>query len=113
MPNKENRQEIKNIDSEGNTWRIVMYPLPGKTNRFQLSFCFNEKEFELTKLQSHRSAQDLWDLLGKIRKSKPESEEDKERMWIKEPPSPRVSSIPCTHIKEDNNHEQQAVNRSE
>lgn len=64
---KENRV-IETVDEEGNVWKMVIYPLGSKTNRFQLSFCFNEKEFLLTKLQSNRSADDLWDLLNKIRK---------------------------------------------
>ncbi len=45
-----------------------MYVLPNKTNRFQLSFFFNEKEFELAKFQSIKSAQNLWELLSRIRK---------------------------------------------
>lgn len=68
--NEKQDRLIETIDDEGNLWKIVMYPLCNKTNRFQLSFCFNEKEFLLTKLQSNRYADDLWDLLNKIRKGK-------------------------------------------
>jgi hypothetical protein len=64
---KENRL-IETMDQEGNIWKLVMYPIKNKTNRYQLSFCFNEKEFLLTKLQSNRYAEDLWDLINKIRK---------------------------------------------
>ena len=63
--------EIKCEDEDGNTWKISMTPLLTKTNRFQLSFFFNEKEFELTKLQSNRSAEDMWDLLSRIKRQKP------------------------------------------
>ena len=66
---KSKKHEIKCEDSDGNIWRICMMPMGSKTNRFQLSFFFNEKEFELSKLQSNRSAEDMWDLLSRIRKT--------------------------------------------
>lgn len=65
----ENDQEMKTIDQEGNTWKISLSRTTKKTNRFQLSFFFNEKEFSLCKLQSNRSAQDMWELLQKFKKA--------------------------------------------
>lgn len=97
----QNRREIRKTDDEGNVWRIVMYSLPSKTNRFQLSFFFNEKEFELSKLQSNRSAQDLWDLLSKIRKGTAEQGE----MRIPSCHSP--SSCPDVPQQQEAIHEQQ------
>jgi len=72
----ENKQLVF-VDQEGNTWKLTMSKMATKTNRFQLSFFFNEKEFSLSKLQSNRSAQDTWELIEKLRKtpaiaSKPE-----------------------------------------
>lgn len=71
MSSPSNFQEIVNVDPEGNIWKIKMFKMDTKTNRYQLSFCFNEKEFSLSKLQSNRSASDTWELLQKIRKSVP------------------------------------------
>lgn len=65
----QNPKEIKNIDPEGNTWKISLTKMSTKTNRFQLSFFFNEKEFCLSKLQSNRSAEDIWQLLEKLKKT--------------------------------------------
>ncbi len=62
--------EFVNIDEEGNVWKLAMYQLASKTNRHQLSFFFNEKEFELGKFQSSRSAMDMWHLLCLLRKDK-------------------------------------------
>ncbi len=62
-------KEIVAKDGEGNTWKITMSKMETKTNRFELSFWFNEKKFSLSKLQSNRSADDTWELLQKIRKT--------------------------------------------
>ncbi len=62
-------QEIINNDPCGNMWKIALYKMDTKSNRFQLSFFFNEKEFPLCKLQSNRSASDLWELVESLRKS--------------------------------------------
>lgn len=71
MLSPSNSQEIVNIDPDGNVWKIKMFKMDTKTNRYQLSFFFNEKEFSLSKLQSNRSASDTWELLQKIRKEPP------------------------------------------
>ena len=62
-------KEISTIDSAGNIWKISMRKMEAKTNRFQLSFFFNDKEFGLSKLQSNRSALNMWDLLERIDKA--------------------------------------------
>ena len=67
-------KEIITTDHEGNVWKITMSKMETKTNRFELSFFFNEKEFSLGKLQSNRSAQDTWELLQKIRKTPAKAE---------------------------------------
>lgn len=90
-------KEIKEIvtkDGEGNTWKITMSKMETKTNRFQLSFWFNEKEFSLSKLQSNRSADDTWELLQKIRKtpSQPQTQEVEENApEVKGRPKKRAS----------------------
>jgi hypothetical protein len=97
---KENRV-IETVDEDENVWKIVMYPLNNKTNRFQLSFCFNEKEFFLTKLQSNRYADDLWDLLSKIRKGKTKTTQSNFDMF-------RQAQNPIK--TEETKDEQQAIN---
>ena len=99
--------EIETIDEEGNSWRLVMYTLPNKTNRFQLSFFFNEKEFELAKLQSIRSAQNLWELLSRIRKGdayKKEKDEIKKFLYGHNAPKSEIN------LNNEVNNEPQIVN---
>lgn len=70
MLNDKSLKEIVSVDPDGNVWRIAMWKMGTKTNRYQLSFFFNDKEFVLSRLQSNRSALDLWELLEKTRKAK-------------------------------------------
>ena len=91
---------METIDSEGNLWRIVLYQI--RFNRFQLSFYFNDKEFLLSKLQSIRSADDIWDLLCRIKKSGGNPLKMNE-IFIQNEMNP---------IKEELKHEQQATNWS-
>lgn len=65
----DDNKQLAFVDQEGNTWKLTMSKMATKTNRFQLSFFFNEKEFSLSKLQSNRSAQDTWELIEKLRKT--------------------------------------------
>lgn len=68
---EEKINEIKTLDEDGNQWKISMTRMETKTNRFKLSFYFNDKEFVLSKLQSNRSAQDTWELLERIKNTQP------------------------------------------
>lgn len=102
LQHNERDRLIETIDEDGNVWKIVMYPLNNKTNRFQLSFCFNEKEFLLTKLQSNRYADDLWDLLNKIRKGKPKTNQSNFDAFIQL----QNSNSNAKEVQ----HEQQAIN---
>ncbi len=57
---KDSVNEIVSKDVDGNVWKISLVKMKTKTNRFQLSFHFNEKEFDLMKLQSYTAAENIW-----------------------------------------------------
>lgn len=67
MINLQSTQEMKTQDDEGNIWSIKLQKYPETTNRWQLSFFFNEKEFSLMKPQNNQAAQSIWELLQRIR----------------------------------------------
>lgn len=81
--------EIKSVDDEGNIWLIKLSKMGTKTNRWQLSFFFNEKEFSLSKIQSNQSAQNMWELLQKLRVSPPK--EKKEEQPLNSIPSTKTA----------------------
>lgn len=60
-------QEISTTDNDGNVWAMKLSKTDGKTNRWQLSFFFNDKEFNLAKPQNNQSAQNFWELILKSR----------------------------------------------
>ena len=79
------KREIKTIDEDKNIWRITLTKMETKTNRFQLSFHFNEKEFGLMKLQSNSSAENIWELLEKLKKGKVKKDVEKPREALERP----------------------------
>ncbi len=60
-------QEISTTDQDGNLWMMKLSKPDAKTNRWQLSFFFNDKEFSLAKPQNNQSAQNFWELIQKTR----------------------------------------------
>lgn len=83
--------EIKSVDDEGNIWLIKLSKMGTKTNRWQLSFFFNEKEFSLSKIQSNQSAQNMWELLQKLRVSPPKEKKETKQELLNSIPSPATS----------------------
>lgn len=92
--------DIKAVDDEGNIWLIRLSKMGTKTNRWQLSFFFNEKEFSLSKLQSNQAAQNIWELLQKLRVTPPKKkEEEKQTMNHIEDPKEKSKSRPTKRNK--------------
>lgn len=60
-------QEISTKDKDGNLWMMKLSKADSKTNRWQLSFFFNDKEFSLAKPQNNQVAQNFWELIEKTK----------------------------------------------
>jgi hypothetical protein len=98
MNNLEISQEISTKDQDGNLWMMKLSKPDTKTNRWQLSFFFNDKEFSLAKPQNNQSAQNFWELIQKTRflpkiENKIEEEEEQEEIQVskyKERPKKRA-----------------------
>lgn len=99
MNNLQTTQEMKTEDNEGNVWAIKLHKYPETTNRWQLSFFFNEKEFSLMKPQNNQAAQSIWELLQKIRMTPKaimeieETEKKSSKSPFKERPTKRTLKI--------------------
>lgn len=67
MQQLELSQEITTKDQDGNLWMMKLNKPDSKTNRWQLSFFFNDKEFSLAKPQNNQAASNYWELIQKTR----------------------------------------------
>jgi len=88
-------REMQTIDSCGNVWKLSLTKMETKTNRYQLSFFFNDKEFGLSKLQSNRTADDIWQLLQSIKKDSATQSEAEEEKPVGRPKK-RVLVVPMS-----------------